>query len=88
MTVTINNAYPGYECWVWFTILDLGTVPGKIESVDLTVDSELEVKVGSVAPATEVTMNVLSWVTIHVLPGAAELATYTFTITFTVVADV
>ena len=85
LEVTIDNAYPSYICWVEFTIDDLGTVPGKIASVNIVGNlGVLDVKLTSLSPGGPLPYT--DKVAIHVNDNAAEGASYSFTITFEVVA--
>lgn len=84
--VDITNAYPSFWLQIDFTIDNLGTVPGKIASIDVSGSTgKLDVTFSSNL-VDGVKLPVTGWVNIHVNNNAAELDSLTFTITFNVVA--
>lgn len=81
LTITITNGYPCYGCTVNFTVDNIGTIPVKVESFDLSgVPPEITVTWTDLVLGTQIEPNgsVPGDLHIHVLQTADELATYTF----------
>ena len=81
-TVTISNAYPGYECRINFTIQNIATEPVNITSVNVTAPLAINVSVDpglngtTLQPGDEAE----GFIDVHVNDSAAQSTTYTFTV--------
>jgi hypothetical protein len=86
--VTVTNGYPCYHNYIHFTVHNNGTVPVKLNAINITAPPEITVDAwdgigeqidpGPPGPLT----NKDNTIYIHVEQEAAELATYTFTVEF------
>lgn len=85
LTVTVTNAYPGYNSTVTFTITNRGTVPIKIAGVVANNDPNQVVLSGPniVGQVIDGGGSLEASFTQTVPETAAENATYTYTITIT-----
>lgn len=83
MTVTIENAYPSYECTVTFTIDNTGTIPAKVTATDIPTVAELSITLEGLSVGQVISKDggVSATLKIHVTGTAAEGSTYTFTVT-------
>ncbi|MCK4723675.1 MAG: hypothetical protein KAT75_10240 [Dehalococcoidia bacterium] len=83
ITVTINNGYPCYTVFVHFTVHNNGTIPVKLQAINVTAPPEITVDgwngIGEQIDPCEKRDNTIS---VHVEQIADELATYTFTVEF------
>ena len=83
VVVTIENGYPCYYTYVHFTAHNNGTVPVKLQAINITAPPEITVtgsnSIGEQIDPSERRDNTLY---IHVEQDAEELATYTFTVEF------
>lgn len=81
--VSITNAYPCYECEVYVTVQNHGTLPATIQTVtvtsppEITVTTDIEALVGVVLDPAQ---TVDGTVSVHVEQSAAQAAIYTFTV--------
>jgi len=81
LTITIDNAYPSYECDVDFQVTNMGTIPVKVKAFDASgVPPELTVTLTDLPLGTQIEpmMEAHGDIHIHVEQIADELATYTF----------
>jgi len=81
LTITITNGYPCYGCTVDFTIDNVGTVPVKVQSLDLSgVPAEITVTWTTVTVGDQIEPggSAPGDIHIHVEQEAGELASYTF----------
>lgn len=82
-TVTISNAYPGYECRINFTIQNIDAQPVNITSVNFTPLDAIKISVG---PSNLVGTTLKQWeeadgfIDVHVTDSATQSTTYTFTV--------
>ncbi len=81
-TVTIGNAYPGYECRINFTIQNIDAQPVNITIVNVTAPLAIDViadpgLVGTTLGPGEETDG---FIDVHVNNLAAQSTTYTFTV--------
>jgi len=86
LSVTLDNAYPGYSVDVTFTVDNIGTIPVKLLNyniMDVDVNA-LSVSL-SVPEDTQIDSGGSSTYTLHitVLQNAAESSTYTFEVDLT-----
>jgi hypothetical protein len=81
--ITINNGYPCYSCYIFYTITNTGTVPVMVQDLwtnnpdptKVTVQWQMDLYVGDqIDPGDSRTGSIL----IHVEQPADELATYYF----------
>ena len=89
MTVTVENAYPGYVCTLNFALINHGSVPAKVSGVtlpasepafDLTTDGVLQTG-AELAPSIAMPGRIR----VSILSGASQRANYTFNIGITIV---
>ena len=89
MTVTIDNAYPCYYCIIEFDLVNVGTIPVKIQSVSLSNPhpDELTVSYEGLVVGTQIDPDgsVHACLYVHLEQPAEEGASYSFTITILVV---
>ena len=81
LSVTLNNAYPGYSVDVTFTVDNIGTIPVKLHNYSITGVDPNALSVSLSAPEdTQIDPRGSSTYTLHitVLQSAAEGSTYTF----------
>lgn len=82
VVVTIANAYPCYECQVYVTIENHGTVPAKIAAVNVT--SPPEVTISDIGRLIDVVLDpgesAQGTLSVHVEQSAAQRTTYTFVV--------
>lgn len=82
-TVTINNAYPGYECRINFTIQNIASLDVNITSVNVTAPDAINISVG---PSNLVGTTLKQWgeadgfIDVHVNDSATQSTTYNFTV--------
>jgi predicted ribosomally synthesized peptide with SipW-like signal peptide len=84
LTITIENAYPGYYPGVGFLVKNTGDVPIKFSSISITGDtSVLDIKYGGPVFSEVIEKGKTEWgyIAIKVTDNAVEGATYTFTVT-------
>ncbi|GAG82037.1 unnamed protein product, partial [marine sediment metagenome] len=82
VVVTITNAYPCYQCQVYVTVQNHGTVPAQIDTVTITSPPEVTVTdidalIGVVLDPGE---TVDGTVSVHLEQSAAQCHSYIFTI--------
>ena len=81
LTITIDNGYPCYECTVYFTILNTGTIPVKVQSLS-AINALPELTVSwtglTVGQQIDAKQSVPGDIHIHVEQAALESTTYTF----------
>jgi len=83
LTITVDNGYPCYGCTVDYTITNTGTIPVKVQSMDITNPNTDAVTVRwtpdlAVGDQIEPGGSAAGDIYIHVLQDAAELASYSF----------
>ncbi len=86
MTVTISNAYPGYEACIDFDVVNTGTIPVKLLSYEFEGVNETALTVSLEVPEdTQIHPEEASpyRLCIGVLQDADENSEYTFTLTLT-----
>jgi len=84
LTVTVDNGYPSYRCRVDYEINNIGTIPVKIQAITLdNPNTEITVTVTGITVGDQIDPGFGFWgdLEIHVEQSAAELATYTFSLT-------
>jgi hypothetical protein len=83
VTITITNAYPCYYTYVHITAHNCGTIPVKLQSINVLAPAELTVTGSdSIGEQLEPCDNRDNTIYIHVEQSAAELATYKFTVEY------
>jgi hypothetical protein len=82
IVVTITNAYPSYEAYVDCIIKNYGTIPAIIQDINVNAPPELTVEINwfiyegmQIDPGD----GVMAEIYVHVLQGASQSSTYTFT---------
>jgi len=82
-TVTISNAYPGYECRINFTIQNTASLDVNITSVNITAPPAIKISVGpsnlvgtTLGPGAKTD----GFIDVHVNDSATQSTTYTFTV--------
>jgi len=89
MIVTITNAYPCYWCNITFSLVNVGTIPVKIQSIEIRNPNEAEVNVYlkglELGDQIDPGEGLSGELDIHVKQGAEQGATYTFSIRIFVV---
>jgi len=85
LTITVTNGYPCYSSRIDYTIDNIGTIPVKVQSFTFTGDFDkyVTVTVTDIAVGTQIDAkeSVPGDIEIHVEQCAAELHTYTFSVT-------
>jgi len=83
--ITINNAYPGYEATCTLTIMNTGTIPLHVKSVNINNPNSDELNVDITNDPTCTTLDVGETATlglkVTVTDSAAENGQYSFTVT-------
>jgi len=82
-TITVTNGYPCYHNYVHFTVHNNGTIPVKLNAINVTAPPEITVT-GSdgIGEQIEPCTNRDNTIYFHVEQEAEELAIYTFTVEF------
>ena len=83
VTATLSNAYPSYQCELYVTMHNGGTVPERIDLVDITSPPEITVDELNGLSGTEIDpgQSVQGTFLVHVEQEALQGQVYTFTIT-------
>ena len=83
MTVMVDNGYPCGWCNVTFTIHNCGTIPAKVDKITITAANELDVTLEGLSEGDEIDVDgsVSPTLKIHINENAAELSSYTVSIT-------
>ena len=81
-TVTIGNAYPGYDCRINFTIQNIDAQPVTITSVNVTAPSAIDVIADPELAGTTLQPGeeVEGFIDVHVNNLATQSTTYNFTV--------
>ena len=83
LTVTIENGYPCCTVYIDYWIENTGTIPVVVESFTVSPVAHIDVTVTGIVVGTQIDPGQESFgdLEIHVLQSAAQLSTYTFTVT-------
>jgi len=83
MSVMVDNGYPCGWCNVTFTIHNCGTIPAKVDKITITAANELDVTLEGLSEGDEIDVDgsVSPTLKIHINENAAELSSYTVSIT-------